>query len=115
MSRQILSSWRGALLEMREGEKTRVWVPASRPSELEWGKLSQRGCLGHSKTDSTVGRQYPWVFELELVKVEDAIPWWVYAVLLSPIILGELYIRITGRTPGDALNDYLYGDFMKGL
>ena len=43
---QVMSSWRGALLEMREGEKTRIWVPASRPSELEWGKLSERGLLG---------------------------------------------------------------------
>lgn len=43
---QVMSSWRGALLEMREGEKTRIWVPASRPSELEFGKLSERGLLG---------------------------------------------------------------------
>lgn len=99
---EVLSSWRGALLEMREGEKTRIWVPASRPSELEWGKLSERG-------------QYPWVFEIELVKVEDSIPWYVFAVLLSPILIGELYIKITGKTPGEALNEYLYGDILKDL
>eukprot|EP00913_Durusdinium_trenchii_P003545 g3279.t1 len=80
---------------MREGEKKRVWVPASRPTELEWGIWSERG-------------QYPWVFELELVKVEDTVPWWVFAILASPILAGELYIQLTGKLPGDALNDYLY-------
>eukprot|EP00438_Fugacium_kawagutii_P032947 Skav236609 [mRNA] locus=scaffold3553:42587:43684:- [translate_table: standard] len=102
MSEALSQIWRGALLEMREGEKTRIWVPASRPSELEWGKLSERG-------------QYPWVFEIELVKVEDSIPWQVFAVLLSPILIGEIYIKLTGKTPGEALNEYLYGDVLKGL
>ena len=60
-------------------------------------------------------RQYPWVFEIELVKVEDSIPWYVFAVLLSPILIGELYIKITGKTPGEALNEYLYGDILKDL
>jgi len=99
---EVLQSWRAALLEMREGEKTRVWVPASRPTEIEWGVLSERG-------------QYPWVFEIELVKVEDPVPWWVFAIFLSPIIAGELFIQITGKTPGDALNEYLYADALKGL
>lgn len=99
---EVLSSWRSALLEMREGEKKRVWVPASRPTELEWGIWSERG-------------QYPWVFELELVKVDDTVPWWVFAILASPILAGELYIQLTGKLPGDALNDYLYGEAFKGL
>ena len=60
-------------------------------------------------------RQYPWVFELELVKVEDTVPWWVFAILASPILAGELYIQLTGKLPGDALNDYLYGEAFKGL
>ena len=133
---EVLSSWRGALLEMREGEKKRVWVPASRPSELEWGKFSERGCLGRKAVSAfsealrrlldlylqylaygfvmfcrswhqNPARLYPWVFELELVKVEDQVPWWVYVLLVSPFIAGELYIQITGETPGDLLNEWL--------
>mmetsp|Transcript_37777 Transcript_37777/g.70480 ORF Transcript_37777/g.70480 Transcript_37777/m.70480 type:complete len:242 (+) Transcript_37777:61-786(+) len=99
---EVLSSWRAALLEMREGEKLRVWVPASRPTEIEWGVLSERG-------------QYPWVFELELLKVEEAPPYFLIAALALPIIAGELYIRITGKTPGDALNEFMYGDYMATL
>eukprot|EP00439_Symbiodinium_sp_Y106_P055385 s1008_g7.t1 len=93
---EVLSAWRAALLEMREGEKTRVWVPASRPTELDWGVYSERG-------------QYPWVFDIELIKVEEDPPYFLIALLVLPIIAGELYIRITGKTPGDALNEYLYG------
>jgi len=60
-------------------------------------------------------RQYPWVFEIELVRVEDSIPWYVFAILLSPILIGELYIKITGKTPGEAVNEYLYGDVLRNL
>ncbi|CAE7197261.1 FPR1 [Symbiodinium natans] len=94
---EVLAAWRAALLEMREGEKMRVWVPASRPTQLDWGVYSERG-------------QYPWVFDIELVKVEEDPPYWLLGLLVTPIIAGELYIRITGRTPGEALNEIMYGD-----
>ena len=60
-------------------------------------------------------RQYPWVFDIELIKVEEDPPYFLIALLVLPIIAGELYIRITGKTPGDALNEYLYGDFLNGV